>query len=386
MIVEVIEVRVRSLVDDELGDVLLERRLPATGAAAPAPPGRPASGSATQPSTSRIDRPPSAAACSSAASTRRAWASQNSRSPPTRPGARLVAASMSVARSVAVTGSAQPVSGSNVIVDGEAGEPDRVEHEHRPAPRPQRAGTARSRSVRVRGDEDGAGGVEDPAGQPAGLAGARAAEHERDVLDRGPHPQQPDPAQPHRDLAGRQPTSRRHRDSLAQGGADGGGAAAHRPPAGATPDDVRGGGHAGLAAGAGAPPGHQPRRPGPPVPPQHARATAAAASSAGQDSWRHRVSAGSTASTAEPGAPARMRRAASRVGRRRGGRPGSPRSGRSPGHLVGGDVRDLRTRTALAARSARSRSRRASLSRAAAAASRAAGSAPASSRSTRPAP
>ena len=37
--------------------------------------------------------------------------------------ARVVAASMSVARSVAVTGSAQPVSGSNVIVDGSPARP-----------------------------------------------------------------------------------------------------------------------------------------------------------------------------------------------------------------------------------------------------------------------
>ena len=57
----------------------------------------------------------------------------------------------------------------------------------------------------MRGDQDGAGGVEDPAGQPLGLAGPRAAEHDRHVLDRRPHAQQPDPAQPHRDLHRGQP-------------------------------------------------------------------------------------------------------------------------------------------------------------------------------------
>ena len=111
---------------------------------------------------------------------------------------------MSVARSVAITGSAQPVSGSNVIVDGEIRQADGVEHEHRPPPPAQRS----AQLVEVgagAGDEDGARGVEDPAGQPLRLAGARAAEHDRHVLDRRPHAQQPDPAQPHRDLDRRQP-------------------------------------------------------------------------------------------------------------------------------------------------------------------------------------
>ena len=84
----------------------------------------PASGSDTQACTSRMDRPPSAAACSSAARTRRPWASQNSRSPdPPRPVPVVTAPSMSAARSAAVTGSAQPVSGSNVIVDGSPARP-----------------------------------------------------------------------------------------------------------------------------------------------------------------------------------------------------------------------------------------------------------------------
>ena len=55
-----------------------------------------------------------------------------------RPGLRPVAAIMSVARSVATTGSAHPVSGSNVIVDGRSGEADGVEHEHRTPPPAQR--------------------------------------------------------------------------------------------------------------------------------------------------------------------------------------------------------------------------------------------------------
>ena len=85
----------------------------------------PASGSDTQLCTSRIDAPPRAAACSRAARTRRAWVSQNSRSPlaPPRPVLLVVAPSMSAARSAAVTGSAQPVSGSNVIVDGSPARP-----------------------------------------------------------------------------------------------------------------------------------------------------------------------------------------------------------------------------------------------------------------------
>ncbi len=68
-------------------------------------------GSATQASTSRMDPSPSAAACSSAASARRAWLAQKSRSLRC-PGA-LSPASRSAARAAAVDGSWQPDSGSS---------------------------------------------------------------------------------------------------------------------------------------------------------------------------------------------------------------------------------------------------------------------------------
>ena len=85
----------------------------------------PVVGSDTQDLTSRIVAPPSAAACRSAARTRRAWASQNSRSPlaPPRPVLVVVAPSMSAARSAAVTGFAHPISGLNVTVDGSPASP-----------------------------------------------------------------------------------------------------------------------------------------------------------------------------------------------------------------------------------------------------------------------
>ena len=83
--VDVIDVRVREFVDTNWATSISnafsgERRSSEVIRACPA------SGSDTHACTSRIDSPPSAAACSSAARTRRAWASQNSRSPdPPRP-------------------------------------------------------------------------------------------------------------------------------------------------------------------------------------------------------------------------------------------------------------------------------------------------------------
>ena len=119
IIVDVIEVRVRSLVATNCiascSNAGSAARRSSTGTSRWA-----RSGSATQPRTSRMCLSPRAAACSRAASTRRAWASQNSRSPDP---ALAVAAIMSVARSVATTGSAQPVSGSNVIEDGSPARP-----------------------------------------------------------------------------------------------------------------------------------------------------------------------------------------------------------------------------------------------------------------------
>ncbi len=111
--VDVIEVRVRSLVPTNCSTSLTNAATPERRSSG----GhvlRRGSGLATHERTWDIVLPPSAAACSSAASTRRAWASQNSRSPepPWE-----VAASRSVARSTATTGSVQPVSGSNVIVE-----------------------------------------------------------------------------------------------------------------------------------------------------------------------------------------------------------------------------------------------------------------------------
>ena len=120
MTVEVMELRVRSLVltncSASCSNAGSAARRSSTGTSRCA-----RSGSATHDCTSRIPLPPSAAACSSAARTRRAWASQNSRSPPWA--CRAVAAIMSVARSVATTGSAHPVSGSKVIVDGRPARP-----------------------------------------------------------------------------------------------------------------------------------------------------------------------------------------------------------------------------------------------------------------------
>ena len=146
--------------------------------------------------------PPSAAACRSAARTRRAWASQNSRSPdPPRPVPVVTAPSMSAARSAAVTGSAQPVSGSNVIVDGSPASP--VALNTYTGPRSARSGAVMLVEVGAGGgDEDGAGGVDDPPGQVLGLAGARAAEHHEDVLGGDPDAQQADPAQLQPDLRG----------------------------------------------------------------------------------------------------------------------------------------------------------------------------------------
>ena len=115
MIVEVIDVRVRSLV---------VRNCRASSRNASSPDLRSSdvtsrlasSASATQRCTSCMVRPsPSAAACRRAVSTRRACVSQNSRSPALP--VMAPAASMSAARSAAVTGFVQPVSGSNVIVD-----------------------------------------------------------------------------------------------------------------------------------------------------------------------------------------------------------------------------------------------------------------------------
>ena len=65
-------------------------------------------------------------------------------------------------------------------------EPDRVEHEHRPAPRPQGAGLVEQVRAGAGGDHR-AGGVDDLPGEPLGLAAARAAEHQHDLLDRRPH-------------------------------------------------------------------------------------------------------------------------------------------------------------------------------------------------------
>ena len=120
----------------------------------------------------------------------------------------------------------------------------------------------------MRGDQDGAGGVDDPPGQVLGLAGAGAAEHHEHVLDGDPHPQQPDPAQLQPDLRGGQreqlPPPRPPRRPR-QGRADGGGLAAHRHPR-PDPGDVERRRDAGLAAGPGTPPGHRGRGAGEPVP------------------------------------------------------------------------------------------------------------------------
>ena len=139
---------------------------------------------------------PSAAACSSAASTRRAWASQNSRSPDpalARGGDHVRGP---LGRDHGIGAAGQRVERDRRRQPGQA---DGVEHEHRPAPLPQRPAQLVEVGAGAR-DEDGARGVEDPAGEPLRLAGARAAEHDRHVLDRRPHRQQPGPAQPHADL------------------------------------------------------------------------------------------------------------------------------------------------------------------------------------------
>ena len=144
MIVEVIDVRVRSLVFTNCmascSNAGSAARRSSTGTSRPA-----SSGSATQPSTSRIRLSPSAAACNRAARTRRAWASQNSRSPDP---AFAVAAIMSVARSVATTGSAHPVSGSNVIVDPRSARPTALNTNTGPR-RPRSGPHSSYRSVRV---------------------------------------------------------------------------------------------------------------------------------------------------------------------------------------------------------------------------------------------
>ena len=204
---------------------------------------------------------PSAAACISAARLRRPWSSQNSRSPAGRRG--WTAASMSVARSAAVTGSAQPVSGSKVIVESPTAEPDRVEHVHRAPGRAQRGGLVQQ--IRAGGGhEHGAGGVDDlrrPAAGSCRCAGRRSAATTSSL--RRPHPQHADPAQPHADLgAGRGgaagesgPTVAGARARAARSGRGG---ASRRPRAAArcrcsdaTPA---------LRRTAGAPPGHGRRR------------------------------------------------------------------------------------------------------------------------------
>ena len=187
---------------------------------------------------------------------------------PTTAPARVVAASMSVARSAAVTGSAQPVSGSNVIVDGSPARPTALNTNTGPRCAPQRARTARSRSVRVRGDQDGAGGVEDPAGEP--LRSCRCAG--RRTRASRPRSRTTPCSSPTRHSRTATSTAgsrhHRHRDSPAS---DGRTVPARRRIAGPGrhPGDVEGGGDAGLAPGPGAPPGHRRRGPRPPVPPDH---------------------------------------------------------------------------------------------------------------------
>jgi len=103
------------------------------------------SGLPIQRCTSDICLPPRAAACRSTARARRAWASQNSRSPEP---AFDAAETMSVARSAAVFGSVQPVSGSNVTV--EAIPPNPTALNTYTGPLRARSGPHRlSRSVRV---------------------------------------------------------------------------------------------------------------------------------------------------------------------------------------------------------------------------------------------
>ena len=98
---------------------------------------------------------------------RRAWASHRSASP----AAREVAETMSVARSIAVTGSVQPVSGSKLIVERSPPSPTGLNTNTGPG---SSAGSgAQLEQVGAgRGHHRGAGGVEDAAGEPAGLAGA----------------------------------------------------------------------------------------------------------------------------------------------------------------------------------------------------------------------
>ena len=145
MIELVIEVRVRSLVvmnwvASRSKAVTAERRSNAgTSRAA-------RSLSATQPRTSAIESPPSAAACSSAARTRRAWASHRSASPEA---ARVAAVTMSVARSPAVTGSAHPVNGSNVIVEAIPPSPTGLNTHTGPWVRSRIGAHSSNRSVRV---------------------------------------------------------------------------------------------------------------------------------------------------------------------------------------------------------------------------------------------
>ena len=158
------------------------------------------------------------------------------------------AASMSVARSAAVTGSVQPVSGSNVIVDVEPAEADGVEHVHRAALGAQRAQSARRRSVRV-----------DVTSTAPGASMTRPASHP--VLPvRGPPKTRRRPRSRTTPSATRPGTARtatsatgsRHRRPAAQPGQrrpHGRGAAAHRQRGG-VPGDVQRGGDAGLAAAA----------------------------------------------------------------------------------------------------------------------------------------
>jgi hypothetical protein len=116
MIVEVIDVRVRSFVETNCSKDVRNagsgerRRRPVTSLWA-------ASGLAVQSMTSRIERCPSAAAWSNASRTRQPCCSQYSRSP-LAPPCEDTAESRSAARSAAATGFSQSVSGSNVIVEG----------------------------------------------------------------------------------------------------------------------------------------------------------------------------------------------------------------------------------------------------------------------------